>query len=79
MGIIVNQEDTRTELQKRVAQELADKNKKKHEVIGDTPDGVEDSAFVKDLQGSKATLGIWLALAVLVAVVLVVMFINSGK
>lgn len=79
MGIIVNQDDTRTELQKRIAQQLSDKAKKKQEPIGDLPDGVEDSAFVNNTVQTKRSAWVWILLAGLVTTVLVVLFLNSGN
>lgn len=52
MGIIFNQQDNRSELQKRIAAELSEKAKKKHALTNDVPDGVADSAFI---EGSKST------------------------
>lgn len=49
----MNQENTRTKLQERIAAELAEKNKSKSDFSdGDQPDGVEDSAY---LEGTKKT------------------------
>lgn len=79
MGIIVNQDDNRTELQKRIAEQLNDKARKKPDVLADSPDGVEDSAFVKDLAGSKATMWVWWVLGLVVIAVFVYLYITAGN
>jgi hypothetical protein len=79
MGIIVNQQDNRSELQKRIAQELSEKAKKKNEPKGDLPDGVEDSAYI---EGTKKTTGlawVWVLIVVIAIGILVWFFIASGQ
>jgi hypothetical protein len=79
MGIILNQQDNRTELQKRVAAELTEKNKKKKREEAELPDGVEDSAYV---EGTKMTTNLaWIWIVVIVALVIgaVVYLIASGN
>lgn len=80
MGIIYNQESNRTELQKRLAQELSEKAKKKNLDPADKlPDGVDDSAYI---QGTKQTTSLaWLWLVVLLLVVGAAMwyFVASGN
>lgn len=77
MGIIVNQQDNRSELQKRIAAELSEKAKKNHKPKGDQPDGVEDSAYI---EGTKRTTGLawaWLIIVVIAVAILVWFFIMS--
>ena len=84
MGIIVNLKDDRSELQRRIAAELQEKNEggskvtekiKKTSLKSEDIDGVEDSAYVSGYAKSK-TLNLdktWLVL--IGGVVLVVMVI----
>ncbi len=53
MALFMNQQNERTDFQKRIAAELAEKSKKKAlEHDGQLPDGVTDSAYLK---GTKKT------------------------
>lgn len=52
MALHVNQENTRSKLQQRIADDLAEKAKKKSLEENERPDGVSDSAY---LQGTKQT------------------------
>ena len=64
MSLYLNQQDNRTELQKRVAEELQEKAKKRAQ-LQDRPDGVDDSAYI---QGTKKTTGlawVWIAIVVI--------------
>lgn len=79
MGIIVNQEDNRTELQKRIATELSEKAKKKHEPKGDRPDGVDDSAYIQGTTQTTRMAWIWILLIAIVVVVTVFFFLTSGN
>lgn len=79
MGIIVNQQDNRSELQKKIAAELSEKAKKKHDATHDLPDGVEDSAYI---QGTKHTTGlawVWVLLVAIAVVAAVVWFIIASN
>lgn len=54
----MNQKDDRTELQKRVAEEMAGRGKKPDDTWVDladqeTPDGVDDSQYLKDFKQSR--------------------------
>lgn len=72
MSLFIRQENERTELQKRIAAELAEKAKKKADAgTGDRPDGVEDSAYI---QGTKKTTSLawaWILIAIAVVVLLI--------
>ena len=60
MALFVNQENTRTKLQQRIAADLADKAKKKA-IEGEPkrPDGVEDAAYLKDTKQTTGLAWIW--------------------
>jgi len=73
MALFLNQDDNRTELQKRIAAELSEKAKKKAANTGKPMDGVEDSAY---LEGTKRTTSLawaWI-LIVIIAVVILILF-----
>ncbi|HUO61999.1 MAG TPA: hypothetical protein VMT96_00925 [Candidatus Bathyarchaeia archaeon] len=73
MGIIVNQQDNRSELQKKIAAELSEKAKKKHDPSGELPDGVDDSAFIEGTTVTSNHAWVW---AVVIAIVIVVAFVG---
>lgn len=60
MALFVNQNDTRTKLQKRIAEELAEKEKKKRlDLETVRPDGVNDSSYLKDTKQTTSLAWIW--------------------
>ncbi|MES2875941.1 MAG: hypothetical protein V4678_00560 [Patescibacteria group bacterium] len=60
MALFMNQQNERTELQKRIAAELADKAKKKSlETDGDRPDGVSDSAYLEKTKTTTSLAWVW--------------------
>lgn len=66
MAIFVKQQNERTELQKRIAAELAEKAKNKAAAgEGDLPDGVEDSAFIENQRQTTKRAWLWILLATL--------------
>ena len=77
MALHVNQENTRTKLQQRIADDLAEKAKKKALNEGDRPDGVTDSA---DMQGTKQTTslaGAWVLIALVAVGVIIWLVVIS--
>ena len=79
MGIIVNQEDNRTELQKRIAAELTDKDKKRKARQDEMPDGVEDSAYIEGTKKTTSLAWVWLVIVIVAVITAIVFFIVSGK
>ncbi|USN96994.1 MAG: hypothetical protein H6797_02270 [Candidatus Nomurabacteria bacterium] len=80
MGIIVNQDDRRTELQKRIAADLTDKAKKKSEPQGDMPDGVDDSAYMEGTSSTSRFAGVWILLiAVIIVAAVIYLLVSSGN
>lgn len=73
MALFMNQENTRTELQKRIAADLAEKAKKKAAAERTPVDGVEDSAYLK---GTKRTTSLaWVWVLILLAIVALLIWI----
>ena len=64
MSLYMKQNETQSELQKRVAAELQDKAKKK-KALEDTelPDGVTDSAYLKDTKSTTSLAWAWILIA----------------
>jgi hypothetical protein len=79
MGIIVNQQENRTELQKKIAAELAEKAKKKNDPSGDLPDGVDDSAYIEGTRQTTSTAWVWILVAAIIVVATIVYFVISSN
>lgn len=67
MGLYLQQNNDRSELQRRLAAELQDKAKKKAELENTTPDGVADSAYLEKTKTTTSLAWVW-ALIVIVFV-----------
>lgn len=59
----MKQNETRSELQKRVAAELQDKAKRKA-LETEQPDGVTDSAYLKDTKQTTSLAWAWVLIAI---------------
>lgn len=72
MSLFIRQENERTELQKRIAAELAEKAKKKGEVQPhDIPDGVDDSAYIQGTKKTTSLAWVWVLIAIAVFALLI--------
>ncbi len=76
MALFLNQDDNRTELQKRIAAELHEKAKKKAASEGKPVDGVEDSAY---LENTKKTSSLALAWIVIIAIAVIILILFAIK
>lgn len=65
MALYVKQNDTRSELQQRIASELQEKAKKKA-LEAERPDGITDSAFVQKTKQTGGLAGVWIAIGLFV-------------
>lgn len=78
MGLFVNQQDQRSELQERIAAELREKAKVSSLQEKATMDGVDD---IRYLEGTKQTTTLawaWILIAIMAGVV-IVMFLMQGR
>lgn len=65
MALFMNQQNDRSELQKRIAAELAEKAKKKSlEPSSDRPDGVTDSAYLEQTKTTTSLAWIWVLIII---------------
>lgn len=71
MALFVNQENTRTKLQERIAADLTEKAKKKAGPSNKTVDGVDDSVYLEQTKGTTTLAWAWI-LIVVAAVALIV-------
>lgn len=80
MGIIYNQESNRTELQKRLAQELSEKAKKKDlDPNADRPDGVDDSAYIENTKQTTSLAWVWILILLVIVGIAIWLFVVSGN
>jgi hypothetical protein len=70
MALFIRQDENRSKLQERLSSELQDRLKNKPNFT-DSPDGVDDSQYIKNTKSSTGLLGVWLAIG-LAAVILIV-------
>lgn len=67
MGLFVQQNDTRTKLQERIAAEMSDKAKKKAELEAQgLPDGVDDSRYIENTKTTTSLAWVWILIVVAV-------------
>lgn len=79
MSLFMNQETERTELQKRIAAELAEKAKKKSlEPTGDRPDGVSDSAYLEQTKRTTSLAWVWILIALAAIGILIWLVVISA-
>jgi Flp pilus assembly protein TadB len=79
MALFMNQQNDRTELQKRIAAELADKAKKKSlETDNDRPDGVRDSAYLEQTKQTTSLAWVWLLIIAAIVALLVWLVLSLG-
>lgn len=77
MALFMNQNNERSELQKRIAAELSEKAKKRDELEKhDRPDGVTDSNYLKDTKTTSNLMWVWMFIAGFVIVGTIVLVIN---
>lgn len=70
MALFIRQDENRSKLQERLSSELQDRLKKQPDFT-DSPDGVEDSQYIKNTKKSTSLMGVWLAIGVF-AIVLII-------
>lgn len=75
----MKQDENRSELQKRVAQQLTEKAKKKDPNPADLPDGVDDSAYMKNTKQTSGLAMLWIVIVVIGVGALIWYIIASGN
>lgn len=74
MALFVRQDENRSELQQRLAEELQEKARKRAESKNDRPDGIEDSNYLKDTKATTSLAWVWI-LIMLAAVAAILFFV----
>jgi Flp pilus assembly protein TadB len=78
MALFMNQQNERTELQKRIAAELAEKAKKKSlEPEADRPDGVSDSAYLERTKTTTSLAWAWVLIIIATVGILIWLVVIS--
>jgi hypothetical protein len=77
MALFIKQNDSRTELQERVAAELQEKAKSRA-AKAQQPDGVTDSNYLKDTKATTSLAWLWIVI-VIIAVGILIAFMLGGK
>lgn len=75
MSLYLKQNETRSQLQEKLAKELQDRAKEKAKSF-DQPDGVTDSQYLKNTKQTTSLAWVWV-LIVLAALVLVIWLIST--
>ena len=78
MGLFVNQQDQRSELQERIAAELREKAKASSLQEKATMDGVDDIRYLEDTKQTTTLAGAWILIAIMAGAV-IVMFLMQGR
>lgn len=74
-----NQNDSRSELQRRLAQELTEKAKKKAESENnERPDGVDDSDFARNTKTTSPLAWVWILIAVVAIGIAIFLALNPS-
>lgn len=77
MALFIRQDDNRTELQQRLASELQEKARKRAQDENKRPDGVDDSAYIKDTVGTSKHAWVWVVLAVVAVIGIFVLIVTT--
>ncbi len=64
MALFIKQDGQKSELQKKLQTELQEKLKKQADLDQQLPDGVEDSAYMKDKRETSSLAWLWMVLVV---------------
>ena len=74
----IRQDDKRSELQERIAAGLQEKSKQKAKLDTDTPDGVEDSAYIKGTKQTTSLAWVWVLIVIAVIAAAVYFMVQTS-
>lgn len=78
MSLYLRQQDTRSELQDKIAKELQEKAKKKA-LDTERPDGVTDSAYIKGTKQTTSLAWVWALIGLAVIGIVVWLLIATAQ
>lgn len=64
MALFIRQDEERSKIQARITAELQEKAKQKA-LDTERPDGVTDSAYIKNTKSSSSLTGVWIVVAII--------------
>lgn len=76
MALFVRQDENRSEYQKKLATELQEKSKQRADVVI-TPDGVEDSAYMKGTKKTTSLAMVWLLIFFAFAILILSLMLKN--
>lgn len=76
MGLFINQDNKRTDLQNKLAAELQDKARQRTK-LADLPDGVESSQYIKGTKQTTKFVWLWILIIVLFLFIIVGIIANG--
>lgn len=78
MALFLQQDSDRSELQKRIAAELAEKAKKKSlDTANDLPDGVKDSAYLEKTKTTTSLAWVWILIVIAAVAIMIWLVVVS--
>ncbi|HEY5695739.1 MAG TPA: hypothetical protein VIQ80_02800 [Candidatus Saccharimonadales bacterium] len=77
MALFVRQDENRSELQQRLAEELQERARKRAESAGDRPDGIEDSQYLKDTKTTTSLAWVWITIILFVLAAIIFLATKS--
>lgn len=78
MSLYLQQRDTRSDLQDKIAKELQEKAKKKA-LETDRPDGVTDSAYIKGTKQTTSLAWVWVVIGIAIIAIVFWILIATAK
>lgn len=76
MSLYVKQDNTRSQLQEKLAAELQERNKKKS-LETEIPDGVSDSAYLKNTKTTTSLAWVWILIVIAIIVLAIWLIVSS--
>lgn len=78
MGLYINQKESRTDLQERIAADLRAKALKKMQPEGEKRDGVEDSLYLENTKRTTSLDWAWALIAVAIVVIFILFIVRTN-
>lgn len=75
MSLYLKQSETRSQLQDKLAKELQDRAKEKAKTF-DQPDGVTDSAYLKDTKSTTSLAWVWMLIVIAIIVLAIWLLVS---
>lgn len=77
MALFIRQDESRSELQKRVAAQVQDRAKEQARKFNDNPDGVEDSRYIEGTKSTTSLAWLWAVIFFVAIVVIIWLTVTS--